>query len=237
VEMWEVSSGVVQRTASSSGRDLFLTAYAQYVFDGRNLREYPTEGLYFSAILSKDGFGESEVDLTRLGVDARHYDPLFDEVVLASRVFGRWTAGGVIPAYRHVFFGYEERIRGSFLTVREGERQFGGSLELRYPLLSPRYYEAQFIPLPQFSVLRYGLFLGLFVDAGTVWYRTQAFSSAPWAGGAGLGLHFILPYGLTARTEWAFDRSGTGELVLDIGGYVLCSSTGCPGHAFHPAGR
>ncbi len=227
IELWDVplpalplrqaGDGAVHRTASSNGRDLFLTAYVQYVFDRRNLREYPTEGAFFSAVLSKDGFGESQVNLTHIGMDARRYDPVIDDLVLASRVYGRWTNGGVVPTYRHVFFGYEERLRGSFLTVREGERQVGGNLELRFPLLSPRYYEARFIPMPQFSVLRYGLYLGLFVDAGAVWYRTQSFASAPWAGGAGAGLHFILPYGLTVRTEWAVDRTGNGELVLDVG--------------------
>ncbi len=217
VEMWDVPDGVVRRTASATGRDRFLSAYVQYVYDLRNLQEYTTDGAFISAIISKDGFGESEVDLTRFGVDIRHYDPILGELVLASRAFGRWTNGGVIPAYRHVFFGYEERLRGSFTKVREGERQVGGSLELRFPLLSPRYYEAEFVQIRQFAVLRYGLYLGVFVDAGAVWYRTQAFSSAPWAGGAGVGLHFILPYGLTARTEWAVDRYGSGEFVLDIG--------------------
>ncbi len=217
VEMWDVPSDVVKRTASATGRDRFLSAYVQYVYDLRNVQEYTTDGAFISAIVSKDGFGESEVDLTRFGVDVRHYDPIVGELVLASRAFGRWTNGGVIPTYRHVFFGYEERLRGSFTKVREGERQVGGSLELRLPLLSPRYYESRYVPIPQFAVLRYGLYLGVFVDAGSVWYRTQSFRSAPWAGGAGVGLHFILPYGLTARTEWAVDRSGEGEFVLDFG--------------------
>lgn len=217
VEMWQVPSSVAYRTASVGGRDLFLSASLQFVSDRRNLREYPTDGLYLALIAVKDGFGSSAVDIFQLGFDVRHYDEVFDEVTLASRAFGRFLTGGVVPSYRHSFFGYQERLRGWFSTVREGEQRLGGSLELRTPLLTPRYYEASFIPIPQFKVLRYGLYFGAFVDAGTVWYRSQPFSTVPWWGGAGFGLHFILPYGLTVRTEWAMNQRRVGELIFDVG--------------------
>jgi outer membrane protein assembly factor BamA len=215
--MWQVPSSVAYRTASTDGRDLFLSASLQFVSDRRNLREYPTDGLYLSLIAVKDGFGGSPVDIFQLGFDVRHYDELVDEVTLASRAFGRFLTGGVIPSYRHSFFGYQERLRGWFSDVREGEQRLGGSLELRTPILSPRYYEASFIPIPQFNVLRYGLYVGAFIDAGTVWYRSQPFSTVPWWGGAGFGLHFILPYGLTVRTEWAMNQRQVGELIFDVG--------------------
>ncbi|MCU0453226.1 MAG: BamA/TamA family outer membrane protein [Bacteroidetes bacterium] len=217
VEMWRVPQAVAYRTASVDGRDLFLSASLQYVFDRRNLREYPTEGMYMSFLAVKDGFGESAVNIFRLGFDLRRYDLLSDEATLASRAFGRWVTGGTVPSYRRAFFGYEERLRGSFSQVREGERRLGGSVELRVPVISPRYYEAPFIPIPQFNVLRYGVYLGVFVDAGTVWYRSVPFSSVPWWGGAGTGLHFILPYGLVVRTEWAMNERGIGELIFDVG--------------------
>jgi outer membrane protein assembly factor BamA len=215
--MWQVPSSVAYRTASADGRDLFLSASLQFVSDRRNLREYPTDGLYLALIAVKDGFGRSSVDIFHLGFDVRHYDELFQEVTLASRAFGRFLTGGVIPSYRHSFFGYQERLRGWFSDVREGEQRLGGSLELRTPILTPRYYEASFIPIPQFNVLRYGLYFSAFADAGTVWYRSQSLSTVPWWGGVGFGLHFILPYGLTVRTEWAMNQRQVGELIFDVG--------------------
>ncbi len=217
VEFWHVPAFVAYRTASADGRDLFLSAYLQYLYDRRDSREYPTEGVYLMFLAAKDGFGESAVNIVRAGFDLRRYGRLTDDWSLATRVYGRLTTGGTVPSYRHAFFGYEERLRGWFSRIQEGEQRLGGNLELRIPLLSPRYYDAPFIPVPQFRVLRYGIYLGLFADAGTVWYRSQAFSSVPWAGGAGLGLHFILPYGLTVRTESAWNERGIGELIFDVG--------------------
>jgi outer membrane protein assembly factor BamA len=217
VEMWQVPSSVAYRTASADGHDLFLSASLQFVSDRRNLREYPTDGVYVALIAVKDGFGGSPVDIVQLGFDVRTYEEVFEEVTLASRAFGRFLTGGVIPSYRRSFFGYQERLRGWFYDVREGEQRLGGSLELRTPILRPRYYEASFIPFPQFKVLRYGLYFGAFIDAGAVWYRSQPFSTVPWWGGAGFGLHIILPYGLTVRTEWAMNHRRVGELIFDVG--------------------
>jgi outer membrane protein assembly factor BamA len=119
--------------------------------------------------------------------------------------------------YRKAYFGYDERIRGYFKTVLEGESLLGSSAELRIPILKPRYYTLPFEFVPQFSVLRYGLSLGVFADAGTIWNRDQQFFHQRWYTGYGVGLHFLLPYSLILRTEYALNNAGRGEFVLDVG--------------------
>ncbi|MGB2867211.1 MAG: POTRA domain-containing protein [Bacteroidota bacterium] len=216
-EVWQVSDLLIGRTASSDGRDAFFSTSLHYTFDDRNLREYATGGNYVFLGITKEGFGKSEVNLMRYAFDMRAYTPVLGDVSAAGRVFGTLTGGGVVPSYRHVYYGYDERLRGYFRQVREAEEITGGNLELRIPLLLPRYYRAEFISIPQFSVLRYGLYFGIFADAGKIWYRTQPFRDVPLYSGYGAGIHFLLPYGLTIRTEYAFNNEGGREFFVDFG--------------------
>lgn len=216
-DIWQVTEPREGRTVSSDGRDAYLTAGASYAYDTRDLREYPTDGTYFTVFANKYGFGESEVNLVRYGFDLRAHTLLTEDFSVGGRIFTNQAGGGIIPIYRKAYFGYDERIRGYFKTVLEGENIFGSSAELRIPLLSPRYYTLPFEFIQQFSVLRYGLYLGVFADAGKIWYRDQKFSRQRWYAGYGAGLHFLLPYSLIIRAEYALNNEGRGEFVLDLG--------------------
>lgn len=218
VESWQVPVGFAsRRTAASDGRDVFGTVTLQYVDDRRYLREYPMSGSYLQLEVSKDGFGESVMNIVRFRGDVRQYVPVWRDWSVALRTYTHVTSGGVVPSYRHVFLGYEERIRGEFTTKREGEAQFGGNVELRIPLIEPRYYEAMFIPVQQFRTLRYGLYGALFAEAGKVWYRNQSPVDVALRAGYGVGLHAVLPYGVIARADIGMSLNGTAQLILDAG--------------------
>ena len=217
-DRWVISDPKPGQTVSATGRDHFVTLSAGMLYDTRNIREYPTDGFLAGFSMSKYGLGESDVDLFRYRVDLRRYIPLGDGFALGGRAFGTFLSGGVSPAYLHAYYGYDERIRGYFLDVREGDHLVSGNVELRVPILLPRYKYVSLKYLPaEFSVWRYGLYAGFFADAGTIWYRGQQFSTLPWYSGYGAGLQFLLPYSLIVRTEYAFNQKGRGQFVLDIG--------------------
>ncbi len=216
-DVWKVSEPQVGRTVSADGRDAYISAGLSYVVDTRDVREYPLDGALLSVYAAKYGFGESQVDFFRYGLEMRGYAPLTDEISLGGRSFISLAGGGIVPTYRNVYFGYGDRIRGHFKTVLEGENIFGASTELRVPLVKPRYYTLPFEFIPQFSVLRYGLYFGVFADAGKIWNRDNSFSSQRWYAGYGAGFHFLLPYSLIVRTEYALNTDGRGQFVLDLG--------------------
>ena len=215
-ESWSVSDPAQGRTVSPDGNDAFMSAGAGYSFDSRDLKEYPTDGYLISVQVSKNGFGGSPVDLFRYGYDLRGYFPV-GEMALAVRTHGLFSSGGAVPQYRYVYFGHGERIRGYFSSIIEGEDIMGGNLELRIPLLSPRYYEFPYSPIPEFSVWRYAMYAAVFADAGKTWFRSEGFGGRRWYSGAGAGLHFLLPYSIILRAEYAVNRHGKGEVVLDLG--------------------
>lgn len=214
--VWQVSEMRPGRTASASGRDAFASASMQYWYDTRNNHEYTTDGTLLKFILTKYGFGESNVDLLQANVDFRKFFGWGNENGIGFRVYGDDITGGSVPAYLHTFFGYGDRIRGYFYQVIEAEGKAIASVELRLPILSPRYYVADFIHIPQFQQLKYGLYFGIFVDAGKAWYRNQVVADQPWYSGYGAGLQFLFPYGFVVRTEGAVNNLGKAEFIFDL---------------------
>lgn len=208
------------RTLSPSGRDEFYSLHAGYVYDTRDLREYPAAGTYASVSVSKHGLLEATVDYQRANADLRRYIPVAGGMTVAGRVFTSLAGGGRIPNYGHVFFGYAERIRGHFSDILEGEQIAGGTAELHLPLISPRYLRLGFMPVEEFRDLRYALYAAAFADAGAVWYREDALSLNRVRSGYGIGLHFHLAYSAVARFEFGFPWGrpfSAGQIILDLG--------------------
>jgi outer membrane protein assembly factor BamA len=216
-EVWQVDDLLLRRTASASGRDAFVTASMSYRYDTRDNYEYTTDGTYIFFALSKNGFGESEVNITSSTFDLRQFFGFNGGNCLGIRASGVFTWGGMIPIYRHVFFGYNDRIRGYFYNKIEGENILGANIELRLPILLPRYFTLNYIDIPEFKKLRYGLYFGVFADAGRIWSRSEALLGPPWYAGYGAGFQFLLPYGFTIRLESAVNDLGRAEAFIDFG--------------------
>jgi outer membrane protein insertion porin family len=212
---WNVGDTQPGRTLSPDGKDHYVVLSGGFLYDKRDLREYPLDGDFVSLSATKYGLGDSEVDLFRYQIDMRTYQPLGSDISMAVRGFGSFLSGGRSPSYLHAYFGFFDRIRGYYSTVLEGENQLGGSVELRLGVFKPRYVTVSLPDLPpEFSVWRYGLYAGVFADAGTTWYRTESLADVPWYAGYGAGLHFLLPYSFVVRTEYAFNQHGRGEFIF-----------------------
>jgi outer membrane protein assembly factor BamA len=205
------------RTVSTTGRDAYFYGRLFYAYDSRDIREYPMAGRFVSVWITRYGFGTSGVDYTRLGADTRAYIRLPLTLTCAIRLHGTMVAGGTVPTYSRVYFGYGDRIRGYFKTVFEGEHMLGSSVELRYPLLPARIIEFRAGPLPrEFTVWRFGLSAVLFGDAGTVWFRGERLRLASVASGYGGGIDILLPYSAVIRLAYARNDTGKDQFIFDF---------------------
>jgi len=204
-------------TVAGEGRDAFPTAGVGYLFDTRDLLEYPSVGTMAGISAAKYGVPGHETDFFRVATDFRHFLPLPGGFVLAGRIFTDQGGGKRIPSYSRVYFGYGERIRGHFNEVVEGDNLAGGTVELHFPILAPRYLKMD--PLPAgFDLWRFGVGAAIFGDAGTAWFRDSKFSVANLAKGYGAGIHFLLPYSAVLRLEYAWDEARNGEFIVDLRG-------------------
>jgi outer membrane protein assembly factor BamA len=215
--MVEISSYRPHRTVSGDGVDRYLYAGLSYFYDSRDLAEYPTKGNYVYANFTRFGFGTSDVDFNRFGLDLRKYFQLPLSLTLAVRLNATFMAGGEIPTYAHVYLGYGDRVRGYFTTVFEGEHLACSTVELRYPVFPAQVFRMNNSMLPdEFSVWRFGISLVMFADAGTTWYRNQRVSPESIVSGYGGGIDFLLPYGIVVRTDYAWNNYGKGQFILDF---------------------
>ncbi len=204
------------RLLNAWGKDAFPILSTGYNYDTRDLNDYTLFGSYINFSVTKFGLFEKNIDYWKYSFDYRRFIPLIPDVVLAFRSFGTFSSGGEIPSYKHVYFGYSERIRGHYKNIYEGENILGSSAELRIVLLKPKYFNLDFIPIPEFSVWKFGIAAALFGDAGNVWYRKQPLAIANFKKGYGAGLHFILPYHFVFRAEYAINELRKGEFIFDI---------------------
>ena len=83
-------------------------------------------------------------------------------------------------------------------------------------ILAPIYFTVGWLPA-EFSVWRFGIVAALFADAGTVWFRGEPLAIDRLIKGYGVGLHFLLPYSIVLRTEYALNEIRRGEFIVDIG--------------------
>jgi outer membrane protein assembly factor BamA len=214
-----VSNNEAGRTISPDGTDRFFSLNASYQYNTCDFGDYPSIGTLINAGVSKLGLWEKPIDYQRYNIDVRRYIPMWYNIVLAARAFGSFAAGGTVPNYGHVFFGYNERIRGHFNTILEGEDIAGGAAELHFPIISPNYIRIEQIPVEQFRDIRYALYFALFANTGTTWYRHQPVAIDNFLSGYGAGFHFLVSYSVVFRLEYAFGGPAlkNGELIFDLG--------------------
>lgn len=213
----EVTEMKVGRTIDESGIDRFFSVGIGAKHDTRDLREYPTEGVYGTASVSKRGIFLGKVDYVLTAFDLRLYKKLFNGPSFAMRMFTRIASGPAVPNYEHQYFGFSERIRGHFDEEMEGESILGTSMEFRVPLIREFYIRMPEIPVEQFSTWRMGLYVAAFADAGTTWDRRERPSLTNLPRGFGLGLHLLLPYSFVFRVDRAWNEAGMGEWIFDVG--------------------
>jgi outer membrane protein assembly factor BamA len=204
-------------TLSPGGKDYLPSIMLSIQYDDRDLREYPHKG-WLIGLFGKRVGNSDDINYYRYGIDWRSYLPLNHKVTLALRTAMNLSSGK-IPSYDRVYLGYEERIRGRYYEIFEGENFAFGGAELRFPLMKIRYIEVDPImsEMSQYSSnLKFGISGGIFFDNGVVWYQNQALSIHKVKSGFGAGIHFHLPYIDVFRLECGFNKQWKAQAIADI---------------------
>ncbi len=204
-------------TLSASGNDRLPDLGVTFLYDARDLFEYPLNGAYVRLFARRVGFGDPDVHYWRYGLDLRGYRALVGRLSLCARVYTD-LSGGRLPIYDRVFFGFGQRLRGYFHEEYEGENLLLGSAELRLPLLRIRYFDlkAGFLG-PYARNLKYGLSVAAFVDHGRLWFDWQDKSTRRFLSGYGAGLDAHLPYVNLLRLSYAVNDQGRSQWIASVG--------------------
>lgn len=205
-------------TASGKETDIVPAVAFQYSHDSRDLKQFPDRGLFYSVSSFYYGFNIDDVSYTALNSDFRYYFPLISSFTGKIRLATRQRYGKNIPYYNYAFIGLDDEVRGHITDRAEGKKSYVGSFEIKYPII-PMF--DLFLDLPliprQLQQAKTALYLTLFADAGFVQNDGISVNWASVYSGYGVGIAIpALPFNL-GRIEYAINKFGKGELILDLG--------------------
>jgi outer membrane protein assembly factor BamA len=206
-------------SASDERIDRAPVVGAAYSYDSRDLAQFPKNGIFTSAGIQFKGLGLNNIKYQVASIDFREYRSVIDNLYFKWRVATRIAFGNLVPYYDFSFLGYQERVRGHFNDVQEGNNYYLGSAEFYYPIIKDINVNLDFVPLLPKSLLSYrvALYSQLFGDAGEAKLRHQKLNINDFQSGYGLGLTLlILPYNVV-RFEFALDELGRREFIFDLG--------------------
>lgn len=166
------------------------------VYDNRHNVLNVRDGFFGEAgFLRYDDAWASDFNFTQYFIDARYYQPLFDQQVLATQVFGSYVDGEV-PFNLLSLMGGESLMRGYYLGRYRDKSYLATQVEYR------------FLPFP-FSK-RWGA--AAFLAAGGVAPRLQEINLGDWqvAGGAGVRFLIFPSKDIFTRFDVAFTSEGPG---------------------------
>ncbi|MBU2505546.1 MAG: hypothetical protein KJ799_02320 [Bacteroidetes bacterium] len=204
--------------ASKSLVDESLILGATYIYDTRNLKQFPSDGILMRAGLLNKGIGSEKINYNIFSIDYREYRPLVNKITGKWRVAYRNTFGKFIPFYDYSYFGFEQYIRGHRSDEREGHDYFLTSAELSYPLIRDFNVSFDIPPIPkQLSSARIEVHINIFTDAGITYNNRENWDINNFDSGWGAGISILfLPYN-SVRMEYALNKYGKGELLFGTG--------------------
>ncbi|HLX13415.1 MAG TPA: BamA/TamA family outer membrane protein, partial [Bacteroidota bacterium] len=215
----EMSQYYPGTTLSPTGIDRFPVFMAGYTYDTRDLIEYPQNGAYVRLTMTTYGLPSDEVHNIRYAFDLRRDIPFYlggMKLTWATRIYGNILHGGPTASYNRVFFGYDERIRGHFDDIVEGEDLSGISSELHLPLIDPIFFTVPYLP-PEFNLWKFGMTLAVFGDAGEAWFRGDPVGWNQALKGYGASLDFLLMFNAVLRLEYGLNEVRKGQFIFEGG--------------------
>ncbi len=209
----------IQRlTASDEKIDRVFGAGLSYIYDSRDLIQFPENGLYFNASYLHKGFGLQNVSYNIAKVDFREYRTFLEKFSTKWRVTYRHTFGRRIPFYDNSFFGFDEFVRGHRTDERDGNNYILSSLELNYPIIKDWNVSLDLPLLPRrLTSARLAIYISAFGDTGITYNNGDQINLNNFDSGWGFGITILaLPYN-ALRIEYAFDEFQKGELLIGTG--------------------
>ncbi len=206
----------ISASGTTIDRTLWLTA--GYVYDSRDLKQFPQDGIYSNIQIQHKGFGINNISYNILRLEFQGYRNIIGNLIGRWRLAARNTFGRLVPFYDYSYLGYGEYVRGHSNDNREGNNFLLSSVELSYPLLKEWDVSLKLPLLPRkLTSARIGIYLTVFGDAGNAVNNKQKIKTGDFYSGYGFGLTLlVLPYN-AVRFEYAFNELGKGEFLIGTG--------------------
>ncbi len=183
--------------------------------DLRDITAYPLTGFYLSVLASKMGLGIlNELDAGMLRAEYARFFDIGQNFYYSARFSGKTSYPQRQPYYLVQALGYSgDIVRGFDLYVIDGQHMLLMQNTLRKKLASGRQDISKVMPLKQFSVIPWALYVRAHFDTGRSWNSVFDPENTLLDGrtlhAAGLGLDLVTAYNAVIRVEYS--RNDLGE--------------------------
>lgn len=205
-----------------SQRLKYFQATYRYRHDNRDNVAYATQGTLLDMSLSQYGlFSGDDIGETEFSIQASKYTPLGGKFFFASGISGSAFFSKRQPYTLVRGIGYKpDFIRGYEVNVIEGQQTFVHKNSLRYELLNVAFDISDFMPIEEFSIFPFQLYLSANFDQGYVRDANRLPENARltnrYLSGFGLGLDLIGIYDAVFRFEYSFTNTGPGNFFINV---------------------
>ncbi len=204
----------------STSDQSFFSLYYKFKLDHRDMMYYPLKGYYFDVILVNHGFSSRPVHMFSVQSAFRKYWKLTERWYLASGLTAKWSCPDEQPFFLQRGLGYgRDFIRGFEYYTINGPWFALLKTNVKFALIKPRLGKLSFISSPKFSVIPYGLFLNLFIDAGYVgnpvsYVKQNNNLVNTFLAGYGLSIDFITYYDIVLDLNFALNSLGEPGIYI-----------------------
>ncbi|MCX6149946.1 MAG: BamA/TamA family outer membrane protein [Ignavibacteriales bacterium] len=188
-----------------------------YIFDSRNLKQFPDSGIYTNVNYTQKGFGVNKIYYSSFSLNFITYNKVVGNLTSKLRFSSRFTFGKTIPFYDNSFLGVGDKIRGHYQEISEGHNRYLVSAELKYPIIRDFYFSIKLPWIPQeLTSYRLAVYGNLFGDNGATQFHQDGIRIKELSGyGAGL-IFLFLPYNIF-RATYALNEYKKGEWIFELG--------------------
>ncbi|HZK06716.1 MAG TPA: hypothetical protein VFC92_00815 [Bacteroidales bacterium] len=193
----------------------YLTLVYRYTIDHRDSKNYPLQGNFLQANISKSGFNvfrEGDISMMDVWGSYRHYWKLSKLFYLGTDWTGKISTSREQPYFYQQGLGYGRNfVRGYELYVVDGQSFVLSKNTLKFNLVPTRVKNIGFLKSQKFGLIHYALYLNWYIDAGYVDdYRKLDYNelSNNLLLGTGVGLDLVTYYDMVFRFEFSVNRMG-----------------------------
>jgi outer membrane protein assembly factor BamA len=219
----ELGSGELDSSVSTS--DYFLngldnqSSYGVDIkaeIDTRNNIYYPISGVFYQTKVAwQQWTNTSTVSNVKFQLKLQQFYQLSNRWYTVMSGYGQYNTQEVLPYSLRKMFGYDEIIRGYENYVIDGNLGWKYNAAIRYHLLDKSEMKLKFIPIKNYKVLPFNIYVEAYTDGGSVYYSNLDSSNMLvnkylYSGGLGLNMLFYndrllrLEYSLNSMQEGGF---------------------------------
>lgn len=200
----------------------YISIQYDYIWDRRNLKDYPTQGHYLKGTVKQSGLGVfKERNSTELTLELRKYFVLHKKWSIESILKGKTRFQTTQQAfYNNKALGYGNNfLRGYEYYVIDGSSYFYTKNSLRYEFLNKTINWKKMMPLQAFKKMPLRMYFTLNTDVGYVKERHFIENnplSNQWLSSIGLGLDIVMYVDKVVRLEYSMNHKKETDLYIHL---------------------